>query len=494
MTNVTSTAERFLSLSSTRTPNGLTPQLQVQHRFLPACDDRDLDATLRAVGFESLESLLSITRHEVPATAPAISSSVRLGRHQRTSLTPWQPLETDIHSASTSDHIFEYLDPEAHIPRGPSASFQKQTWWDSLLSLYSDNPSQSAVNVYKDLNFLWVVVASPTKMLADHVNRLNKAIYWLSFINCRRFMDNLYDPDTRIFMQPSLVLSALALSTLMKSSEAALGEDGRRLSFWLRDAAQSSLDASISASWIEPSLAQAAFVSDLPIFEAYTHSHQFLAVFEASSHPTHSIARTASAIGMLDSLIQALHLTTIDAHEPTVTTFRAEEIPRVGSHSSRKGISGYSHSMNIRHETGTGISQCTCGDIEAMPPVSVHTQYYIKIFDSIVGQILDPTHKGVPLMALTLNSNHSVTSNEHAPLEAQRGESRLTASWPEPTDIVEIQKEENRRLCWSSIMLISALREYTPLEFDCSAWDLHVTKHENVRYIRSGPHSLTVSP
>lgn len=92
-------------------------------------------------------------------------------------------------------------------------------------------------------------------------------------------------------------------------------------------------------------------------------------------------------------------------------------------------------------------------------------------------------------MALTLKSDHSVTSNEQDPLEAQWGKSRLTGSWPEPTDIVEIQKEESRRLCWSSIMLISALREYTPLDFDRSAWDLHVTKHENVRYPRPCPHS-----
>lgn len=198
-------------------------------------------------------------------------------------------------------------------------------------------------------------------------------------------MDNLYDPDARISMQPSLVLSALALSTLMKSSETGLGENGRRLSLWLRDAAQSSLDASISASWIEPSLAQAAFVSDLPIFEYHTYPYQFLAVFEASSHPTHSTARTASAIGLLDALIQALQLTTIDAHEPTVTTFQADEISQVIPHSSRKGISEYSHSTNIRHETDTGISRCTCGNTEAMPPVSVHTQYYIKTLYSILG-------------------------------------------------------------------------------------------------------------
>jgi hypothetical protein len=96
-----------------------------------------------------------------------------------------------------------------------------------------------------------------------------------------------------------------------------------------------------------------------------------------------------------------------------------------------------------------------------------------------------------------LKPDHSVTSHEQAPLEVQWKKSGLTASWPEPTDIVEVQKEESRRLCWSSIVLISALREYTPLDFDRSAWDLHITKHENVRYLQSCPHPqayLAVSP
>lgn len=76
-------------------------------------------------------------------------------------------------------------------------------------------------------------------------------------------MDSLFDPSRRISMQPSLVLSALAFATLMKSSETGLGAEGRRFAAWLRDAAQSSLEASLNVSWIEPSLAQAAFVSDL---------------------------------------------------------------------------------------------------------------------------------------------------------------------------------------------------------------------------------------
>jgi hypothetical protein len=156
-TNVPNAVEMFPSSSSTRTPNGLAPQLQVQHQSPLACDDRSLDATLRAVGFESLESLLSL-RHEVLPTAPGINAPVGLGRHQRrTSLTPWQTPETGTYSTFIGDHIFELLDPEAYIPRGPSASFHKQTWWDSLLSLYSDDPSQSAVDVYRDLNFLWVL-------------------------------------------------------------------------------------------------------------------------------------------------------------------------------------------------------------------------------------------------------------------------------------------------------------------------------------------------
>lgn len=43
-----------------------------------------------------------------------------------------------------------------YISRGPSMAFYKQTWWDSLLQLYSPDPSQSILQVYHDLNFLYV--------------------------------------------------------------------------------------------------------------------------------------------------------------------------------------------------------------------------------------------------------------------------------------------------------------------------------------------------
>jgi hypothetical protein len=46
----------------------------------------------------------------------------------------------------------------------------------------------------------------------------------------------------------------------VKSSEIDLGEIGRNRALTLRDAAQTSLENSLSARWIDPTLAQAALV------------------------------------------------------------------------------------------------------------------------------------------------------------------------------------------------------------------------------------------
>jgi len=66
--------------------------------------------------------------------------------------------------------------------------------------------------------------------------------------------------DSRDKMQPSLVLSALALSTFMQSSEVEKGSAGRSRALWLRDMAQSSLEQSFNARWVDPTLAQGAWV------------------------------------------------------------------------------------------------------------------------------------------------------------------------------------------------------------------------------------------
>lgn len=53
------------------------------------------------------------------------------------------------------------------------------------------------------------------------------------------------------------------------------------------------------------------------------------------------------------------------------------------------------------------------------------------------------------------------------------------AHWPETNNRAEIQKEEIRRLCWSSMILASLFREFAPYVGQIS-WDLHITKQENV--------------
>lgn len=87
----------------------------------------------------------------------------------------------------------------------------------------------------------------------------------LSFINTRLLRDTLYNSDERSKIQPSFILSGLAMALLVKSSESNL--DSSFLlprAIWLRDQAQKALQISWDTRWIDPSLAQAALVRDHP--------------------------------------------------------------------------------------------------------------------------------------------------------------------------------------------------------------------------------------
>ena len=89
-------------------------------------------------------------------------------------------------------------------------------------------------------------------------DRFNNQIHWLSFINERHFFRTITDENEREKMQPALVYAALALSTLLQSSEVGKGHIGRERALWLRDAAQTLLQASWRTP--DPGLAQAAMV------------------------------------------------------------------------------------------------------------------------------------------------------------------------------------------------------------------------------------------
>lgn len=186
------------------------------------------------------------------------------------------------------------------MPQEPSLDFPRKTWWDNLLGVYSHSRESSFERVTSDLKFLF-----------------KASNYWLSFTNVPLFFNVFLNAERRDRMQPSLVLAALAVSTFTQSSELDSGSAGRSRALWLRDLAQASLEQSFNAQWIDPMLAQAAWL---------------LALFEVSAHPNHSTERATSAMIMLDSIIRALALTAIDAADASASVFAPRVVPAIASH------------------------------------------------------------------------------------------------------------------------------------------------------------------
>jgi hypothetical protein len=94
-------------------------------------------------------------------------------------------------------------------------------------------------------------------------NRFDSLAPALSFINTRFLRDILYNPDERLKIQPSFILSGLAMAFLVKSGGRDVDSSSfRDRAFVLRDQAQMALETSWNSRWIDPSLAQAAVVRD----------------------------------------------------------------------------------------------------------------------------------------------------------------------------------------------------------------------------------------
>ena len=67
------------------------------------------------------------------------------------SLDPSLPIV--INSAPTP-FLDGFPEQDIPIPRGPSMEFTKQTWWESLLECYSNDPQHSSKKILQDLHFL----------------------------------------------------------------------------------------------------------------------------------------------------------------------------------------------------------------------------------------------------------------------------------------------------------------------------------------------------
>ncbi|KAJ7442636.1 hypothetical protein FB451DRAFT_1057345 [Mycena latifolia] len=313
----------------------------------------------------------------------------------------------------------------------PSVEFSKKTWWDSLLSLYL---SPNAVRLES-------LSASQRDHASQRINTdlrflFRASNYWFSFLHAPTFFNNVYDPSKREQIQPSLVLAILAMSTFWQSSEIGLGHRGRERALILRDEAQSALEASFNAAWVDDSLAQAAWI---------------LATFEICAHPNHSTERSSSAMVRLDSIIRALSLTMVDVNDPYTSTFLPGKVPAVAS--SPQTVLANLGAMHNGHSSG-------------------HHSYPHP------SSIPVSTDRGCSCQSLTLGEQWS-PSFEHTPLWTQ------TPAWDVSWSEAEIRKESCRRLCWSSMILAAGHSSYSAASRSHTV-DLFISDPSNYALLFSG--------
>jgi len=155
------------------------------------------------------------------------------------------------------------------------------------------------------------------KNIADNTEYLfSDTGHWLSFLNVKYFLETLWHPEDRLAIRPPLVLSILAMATLMKSSQAEYGAEGRDKALHLRDLAQAALQSSWNSGWVDTMLAEAALI---------------LTLFESSVHPQYNPDRISTSLAFLDDIIRHLGLTSIDSSDPDVNIYPQGSVPVVST-------------------------------------------------------------------------------------------------------------------------------------------------------------------
>ncbi|KAF5382644.1 hypothetical protein D9615_002795 [Tricholomella constricta] len=325
----------------------------------------------------------------------------------------------------------------------PSLNFSRKIWWDSLLSLYISPTSSRQHLTVAQRESAAQAITSDIRFL------FNTSNYWFSFFHIPSFFGNYYDPRKRERIQPSLVLALLAMATFWQSSEVGFGRLGRERALRFRDEAQSALDASFNAGWIDETLAQAAWL---------------LALFEVCSHPLHSSERSNSSMVMLDSIIRSLSLTFVDAGDPKASTFSPGTVPAVLQRPRDSDwFPDQELDFNPHRPSANGKS-------------SLHNLSSVRE---------GPGEVGCSCRSMTLSA-HWPECNEHTPLWTS------TPAWNSSWGEAEIRKESCRRLCWSSMILAAGHASYTTAHRS-DALNLFISDPSNYAILFSGE-SIAYSP
>ena len=159
----------------------------------------------------------------------------------------------------------EYESYSLGIAAPPSVRFTRETWWDALLVFYAaDEGTPPSLGGGGSPLSMAVRDATTHRIAADLRFLFQVSLHWFSFLNIPRFYGALFDPYRRQALQPSLILSALALGTFFQSSELEKGGKGRQRALELLDQAHATFDASLSSGWVDVGLVQAAWVRTSP--------------------------------------------------------------------------------------------------------------------------------------------------------------------------------------------------------------------------------------
>lgn len=212
------------------------------------------------------------------STQPASTSHT-----SKSEIQPGQPFTHPFESDFRSPEPL-YEDPSPPLADAPAIQGPHNGWWEDLLDTYASTREQALKDITNDLNILFT-----------------SSGHSLTFLNVHWFLRDMFNPNIRAHMQPALIYACLAMAKLIRSSEVELGANGRVHALRLRDAAQAHLRESWNIRWVDLGLAEAAMV---------------LALFETSAHPQHDDASVEAALILLDKIIEALQLTTLDARDP----------------------------------------------------------------------------------------------------------------------------------------------------------------------------------
>ncbi|KAI0630955.1 hypothetical protein C8Q77DRAFT_1130258 [Trametes polyzona] len=338
---------------------------------------------------------------------------------------------------------------EAQLPQitpVPSLQFIRETWWDSLLALYAASLDKTGLiqrGITADIRN-----GATDRIKGDFRLLFRVSLLWYSFFNVPQFISSLFDQTSRQEVQPGLVLAALALSTLLQSSELEFGSKGMDMALRLVDQAYAAFYASLNCGWVDVGLAKAAYL---------------LTAFELQAHPkARRPHRTREAMGLLDSLIRYLALTTLDIDDSHTTIFLPHAVPTV-----RREVPLLHTETPEPHPLQVAMAVLPFADEDDDAPSPNSSAVLSTSLASTSSSAQnDPTVRDrCGCQAYSLGE-HYPRVRQLAPQFAQM------PMWPAHASAAELRKEECRRLVWASVVLVTALGVTKVMAMTGEGWEL----------------------